>query len=340
MRQERINLWKEGEYTYSMAYGFQPNIRTYFQEDRKTRPCILIVPGGGYTHCSEAEGEIVAKTFYDFGFHTAVLTYTCNLLYMAPLKDQPLKDISRAMRILLSRAEEYNIDPGRIAVMGFSAGAHLALSLAVFSDRIKDPLYPDLSALPSLLVLCYPVISFTDYAHKNSIKALLGKEAGEEEKEAWSLEQHVTEDLCPVFLWQTTEDQSVPVENSYLLANALRKKNIPFEHHVFTHGRHGLSVSTQQWEDCEYGEEAYTLEQCYKITEQLKSGSLIPEDEQYAKEMIFKFDHRNETKDPLRVHDKNAAAWVSLCHAWLSRYWTQEPLPLMDSASKTKGERR
>ena len=110
MKHARINLWQEEEYTYPLAFGFMPNIRTYFHEGNKPRPCILIVPGGGYTHCSEAEGEIVAKTFYSFGWNTAVLTYTCNLLYLAPLKDQPLKDLSRAMRILRSNADSYHID--------------------------------------------------------------------------------------------------------------------------------------------------------------------------------------------------------------------------------------
>ena len=322
MKHKRINLWHQGEYTYPFAYGFQPNIRTYFHENNTLRPCILIVPGGGYTHCSEAEGEIVAKIFYEFGWHTAVLTYTCNLLFMAPLKNQPLKDISRAVRILRSNAEEYHIDPDKIVVMGFSAGAHLAGCLAEF-EPIYDNVYPDTDIFPNRLVLCYPVITFGEFAHQNSIRALLGKNAAAEELDTYSLELHVRDDMCPVFLWQTMEDKSVPVENSYLMAMALRKKNIPFEHHVFTHGRHGLSVSTQQWEDCEYGEDPYTLEQCYTVLEQVKTGKLLPEDEEYAREQIFKFDHRNdpEYRDPLRLHDKDASIWVNLCKAWLKRSW-------------------
>ncbi len=323
MKHERINLWNPEEYTYPLACGFMPNIRTYFHEGSKPRPCILIVPGGGYTHCSEAEGEIVARTFYDFGWHCAVLTYTCNLLFMAPLKDQPLKDITRAMHILRRNREDWHIDPERIAVMGFSAGAHLAASLAEFKDRIHDPLYPDLSVMPNLLVLCYPVVTFGPLAHGNSIRALLGENASWQEKDAYSLEKHIPKDMCPVFIWQTMEDKSVPVENSYLMEMALRNRNIPFEHHVFTHGRHGLSVSTQQWEDCEYGDDPYTLEQCYAVLEQVKNGTLVPDDEAYANEMIFKFDHRKdpEMRDPLRVHDKDAAAWVNLCRAWLERNW-------------------
>lgn len=324
MRHERINLFEDGEYSYPHAFGFQPNLRTYFHEDVTIRPCILIVPGGGYTHCAEGEGEIAAKTFYDFGWHTAVLTYTVNLMYMEPLKLQPLREIVRAVKYLRANAEEFHIDTGKVAVMGFSAGAHLSGSLAEFHHLINDPVYPDIDPAPSRLILCYPVISSGEYGHAHSFDALLGKDASAKEREAFSLEKHVPDDLCPVFLWQTAEDKSVPVENSYLMAMALRKKHIPFEHHVFAHGRHGISVSTPAWEACEYGE-PYTLEQVYAVLEQIKNGTLVPEDAVYANEQLHKFETRNDPafRDPLRVHDPEAAAWVGMCRAWLKRSWNE-----------------
>ncbi len=322
MRHERINLFAEGEYFYPHAFGFQPNIRTYFHDDAQVRPCILIVPGGGYTHCAEGEGEIAAKTFYDFGWHSAVLTYTVNLLYMEPLKTQPLREIVRAMKLLRANAEQYHIDEGKIAVLGFSAGAHLAGSLAEFYETIHDPRYPDIRPTPDRLILCYPVITAGEYGHAHSFDALLGTEAGQEERDAFSLETHVPKDLCPVFLWQSAEDASVPVENSYLMAMALRKQGIPFEHHVFAHGRHGISVSTPAWEACAYGD-PYTLEQVYAVLAQVKNGTLVPADPQYAQEQIHKFDTRFDPafRDPLRVYDPEAAAWVGLCRAWLERSW-------------------
>ena len=323
MKEERINLWQQEEYDYPMAYGFQPNIHTYFHEDDACRPCILIVPGGGYTHCAEGEGEIVAKTFYEFGYHTAVVTYTCNLLYMAPLHRQPLQDLSRAVRIVRSLAEEHHIDAQKIAVMGFSAGAHLSGSLAEYHAQIADSRYPEIDNSVNRLILCYPVVTGGEYAHRNSLRALYGDTVTQAEKGEFSLENHISEDLCPVFLWQTMEDASVPVENSYLMALALRRKGIPFEHHVFTHGRHGLSVSTPQWEACDYGD-PYTLEQCYSVLEQVKNGNLIPADPQYAKEQIFKFDNRSnpESRDSLRVADREVSVWPNLCNAWLKRSWS------------------
>lgn len=319
MRCERINLFQEGEYSYPHAFGFQPNLRTYFHEDDTLRPCILIVPGGGYTHCAEGEGEIVAKTFYESGWHTAVLTYTVNLMYMEPLKTEPLREIVRAVKILRANAKTYHIDPEKLAVMGFSAGAHLSGSLCEFHSLISDPVYPEVNAMPDCLVLCYPVITSGEFGHAHSFDALLGKDSSAEEREQFSLEKHIPDDMCPVFLWQTAEDKSVPVENSYLMAMALRRKKIPFEHHVFAHGRHGISVSTPAWEACEYGE-PYTLEQIHAVLDQVKNGTLIPADAEYAKEQIYKFDHR-DIRDPLRVHNPEAGAWVGMCTAWLKRIW-------------------
>ena len=322
MRQERIDLWQEGEYQYPHAFGFRPNLRTSFHEDDTLRPCIVIVPGGGYTHCSAAEGQIVADTFYAMGAHAAVVTYTCNLLYMEPLHLQPARDLARAVRILRKRAEEFHIDPDRIVLLGFSAGAHACGTLAELHGQLCDDLYPGIAARPDRLVLCYPVITGGEYRHRNSFDALLGKGASEKERAEWSLELHVPEDMCPVFLWQTAEDRSVPVENSYLMAQALRKKKIPFEHHVFEKGRHGLSVSTQEWEDCIYGE-PYTLEQVFRILEQVRSGALSPQDEAYAGEQLEKFDHWNDPafRDPARIRSRGAAVWPQLLNAWLEQSW-------------------
>ena len=94
----KITLWNEAEYHYSAACGFIPNMRLYFHEDEKVRPCIVIAPGGGYTVVSPSEGEIVAKKFYEMGYQTAVVTYTTNLLQMIPLKAQPMQDLMRAIR--------------------------------------------------------------------------------------------------------------------------------------------------------------------------------------------------------------------------------------------------
>lgn len=90
MRTEKITIWEQGEYDYPMAFGFEPNLRTYLHEDETVRPCMLVVPGGGYCIVSPTEGEIVAKKFYEKGYNAFVLTYTTNLLMAAPLKKQPI----------------------------------------------------------------------------------------------------------------------------------------------------------------------------------------------------------------------------------------------------------
>lgn len=104
MLKKRYDLWEAGEYTYSMSFGFQPNLVSYLHEDtEKSRSCVIVVPGGGYRVVSPSEGEIVAKKFYDKGYQTFVCTYTVNLTGTAPLKDQPLRDLARAVRYIYKK---------------------------------------------------------------------------------------------------------------------------------------------------------------------------------------------------------------------------------------------
>lgn len=125
MRHERIDIWENGEYRYGPAFGFRPNLRTCLHGDGGERPCVLVIPGGGYRMVSPTEGEIVAKWFYDHGYQAFVGTYTTDYLGLEPLKTQPLKDLSRMVRLIRSRADEFGISRGKIILCGFSAGAHL-----------------------------------------------------------------------------------------------------------------------------------------------------------------------------------------------------------------------
>ena len=148
MRHERIDLWEDGEYNYTASFGFRPNLRTYLHEDDEIRPCVLVIPGGGYRMVSPTEGEIVAKCFHDKGYQTFVGTYTTNFLGLKPLKTQPLKDISRMIRVIRARAEEFRVNPDQIAVCGFSAGAHLCGSLCVHWQDVEDTRYAEISSRP------------------------------------------------------------------------------------------------------------------------------------------------------------------------------------------------
>ena len=174
---ERIELWHKEEYHYPAAHGFIPIMVSYIHEDELMHPAMLVVPGGGYRLVSPSEAHLVAMEFYQAGYNVFVLEYTVNPLDEAPLKLQPMKDISRAMRMIRFRAEQLHVLSDRIVVCGFSAGGHLCASLCVHGADIEDPdeKYQKFSNKPDAAVLSYPVITTGKYTHKDSFVALYGK---------------------------------------------------------------------------------------------------------------------------------------------------------------------
>ena len=256
---ERIELWHKEEYHYPAAHGFIPIMVSYIHEDELMHPAMLVVPGGGYRLVSPSEAHLVAMEFYQAGYNVFVLEYTVNPLDEAPLKLQPLNDISRAMRMIRFRAEQLHVLSDRIVVCGFSAGGHLCASLCVHGADIEDPdeKYQKFSNRPDAAVLSYPVITSGKYAHRDSFVALLGKNPTKKELEYMSIEKHVTKGMPPCFIWQTATDGTVPVQNSYLLAQKCLEEGVPFAHHVFSEGVHGMSVATEDWLE-RRGREPYT----------------------------------------------------------------------------------
>lgn len=324
MKKERINLWQEGEYRYSMAYGFTPNLVSYLHEEgEEIRPCMLVVPGGGYCMVSPTEGEIVAKKFYEKGYNAFVLTYTTNLLMKEPLKFQPLKDISRAIRLIRKNAENYCIYPDKLALCGFSAGGHLCASICVHHEDIKEESeeYAGISNRPDTAILSYPVITSGEKAHRDSFLTLLGPDATEEELEYMSLEKQVTKNTPPCFLWLTATDELVPAENSYLFAEALGKQEIQFALHVFSEGHHGLSLANQAWANGEFGE-PYTTEQIDNILDRVKSGDIIMAEDAKAN-LLERFNKSEESgiQESLRKQpNEEVAVWPELADKWLKKY--------------------
>lgn len=302
MIQDRIDIWNKGEYNYPAAFGFVPNLMSYLHdEDETVRPCMLIIPGGGYEFVSAREGELVALEFYERGYNCFVLTYTVDLLAAVPLRMQACEDAARAMRLIRKIAPAYYIDPNRITVVGFSAGGHLAASLCIHGgDTIEiDPRFASISSRPDAAVLCYPVITTGDLTHTGTIRALLGfasvdddfeSEARIPGAEKWladnvipgcstreeqlhymSLEKQVTPDVPPTFIWHTMEDQTVPVENSLLYMNALRRNGVPRAIHIFSNGRHGLSLANKEWSEyCQNG--SFTYDQVNRFTRMALDG--------------------------------------------------------------------
>lgn len=191
MIQKKYRIWQENEYDYPGAFGFIPNLYSYIHEDEEKRPCMLVIPGGGYGSVVPSEGGIVAKRFFEAGYQAFVLTYTTDLLHIAPLKMQPLNDISRAVRYIRVNAERFQVDADRLFVIGFSAGAHLAGSLAVHWQDVEDQnlAYKEISNRPQGVILSYPVITTGEYAHKGSVDTLVGENASEEELAYFSLEK-------------------------------------------------------------------------------------------------------------------------------------------------------
>jgi acetyl esterase/lipase len=224
--------------------GFVPTLDLYPVKTTRPTGAVLICPGGGYANRAAHEGKNIAEALNAHGLHAFVVQYR-----VAPNRHPaPLADVSRALRILRARAGEWRISPDHIAVCGFSAGGHLAASLGVhFASDIPGAgdAIDRQSNRPDALILCYPVISAGEFRHPGSFKNLLGEQASDKRIEAMSLEKQVTDQTPPAFLWHTAEDASVPAENSMVFAQALSRRKIPYEMHIFPNGRHGLGLAPE-----------------------------------------------------------------------------------------------
>lgn len=211
--------------------------------DRPNGTAVIICPGGGYVRLStQREGVQYANWLSTLGVTSFVLKYR-----MAEFgHPAPLQDVLRAVRLVRSRAAEFKIDATRIGVMGSSAGGHLAASAGTLFDysvgKTGAPL-DAVSARPDFLILMYPVISLDDpVAHVGSREALIGKNPPAELRELLSLEKQVTTATPPTLLIHTQEDQSVPIENSIRLFQALTRAKVPAEFYAFEHGSHGMGM--------------------------------------------------------------------------------------------------
>ena len=277
---ERIEFWKDGEYTYPLAFDFRPNLRKYLIEDGNVHPCMLILPGGGYAVVVPPEGELVAKRFNELGYNCFVMTYTTNQLCREPVMDQAMRDLARAVRFVRKNAAEYRIDLNKLYVCGFSAAGHVCASLCDYWDEIEDnnPEYKDISCRPDAAILSYPVITSGEYAHQDSFRFLLGKDIYDREDDEakalldrYSLEKHVKPTNPPCFIWQTETDDLVPVQNSYLYADACKNAGVKYEHITFPEGPHGLSIPNLDWAKGNHGE-PYSAEQSFALVKAIKEG--------------------------------------------------------------------
>lgn len=226
----------------------KPDITVYLPESSKANgTAVLICPGGGYAmEAMDKEGYKVARWFNRFGVAAFVLKYRHGNRYRYPA---PFQDATRAMRLIRSHASQWNIDPGRLGIMGFSAGGHLASTVGTHWDRgvsgSKDKL-KRYSSRPDFMILIYPVITMEDsFTHEGSKHELLGPHPDPKLVELLSNEKHVSADTPPTFLVQATTDPVVPVQNSIAFYEALHKHHVPVEMHLYEQGPHGFGLAQQ-----------------------------------------------------------------------------------------------
>lgn len=223
---------------------FRPN------PDSANGAAILICPGGAYTNLADQhEGKDIALFFNKQGFDAFVLHYRLNDFEQSGSRyPAQYNDVTRAMRMIKSRAKDWKIDPERIGVIGFSAGGHLASCLGTMilpgNQKAKEEL-EKWSTRPAFMVLVYPVIAIsTKYGHKYSTQMLLGPNPDPALLDSLSTEKRVTALTPPTFIVYSNDDPVLP-ENGILFYEALRRENVPAEMHIYGHGGHGYGMAPQ-----------------------------------------------------------------------------------------------
>lgn len=223
---------------------YLPYNMTEMHHENRKRPCMVVCPGGGYGMCSQRESEPIALKFLQEGFNVFVLTYS-----VAPHRfPTQLRQVAALMELIYKNAEEWHCDTNKVAIIGFSAGGHLAAHYSTMfdCDEVRE-LFPESKSV-NASVLCYPVISAEAVtAHMGSFENLLGhKPENQAETDYFSCDKNVKPTTPPAFLWHTAADDCVPLKNSLLYAEALWRNKVPVELHVYPFGGHGLSTCDSQ----------------------------------------------------------------------------------------------
>ncbi len=224
----------------------KPSLTTFLPSaQNRTDLGVVVCPGGGYHNLAmDHEGVQIAHWLNSIGIAAFVLKYRLGPQYHYPAQ---LLDAQRALRTVRYNAAKYAIDPHRIGIWGFSAGGHLASTAGTHFDpgnpAASDPIDRE-SCRPDFMILAYPVITMSDpYVHQGSRENLLGPNPDPKLVELLSNEKQVTAETPPTFLFHTSDDSTVPVENSVLFYLALRKAGVPAEMHIYQHGPHGVGLA-------------------------------------------------------------------------------------------------
>lgn len=273
MKTEIIKLYENREDVTLTTYILQDSPELL---NGGVRPAVLICPGGAYMSCSDREAEPVAVKFASMGYHAFVLRYSTysegtemfpDLSKPLPVKEHcqhpmPMREIGNAMLIIRKHADEWHVDTDRVAVCGFSAGAHNAAMYATnwHTDTISEFFHEKKEKFrPAAVILGYTLSDYIfmkeNTQHRKGMDAAFFEASNtafvgepkpsDEILDAISPARHVTENTPPMFLWATAEDELVPVQHSIRMAHALADHKVPFEMHIFEEGPHGLALSNQ-----------------------------------------------------------------------------------------------
>lgn len=221
---------------------------------------VIICPGGGYQRLAyDWEGTDIAKLLNSKGIAAFVLKYRLpSSKNMINNYETPLLDAQQALRIVRKKADEYNLNPNNIGIMGFSAGGHLASTLATHYDYQSENNAVEsheISARPDFAILIYPVITMDEnFTHKGSKVSLLGENPDQQRVDYFSNEKHVTNHTPPTFIIHSQDDKAVPVQNALLMYDALLENNVPVTMHLFPNGGHGYGLAhdnehLKKWSD-------------------------------------------------------------------------------------------
>jgi acetyl esterase/lipase len=225
---------------------------TIYQPENPNGQAVVVCPGGGYIKTVfDKEGTQVAQRLIEEGITVFVLKYRIPQDETNVDKSlAPLQDAQQAIRYLRQQAEKYKLNPDKIGIMGFSAGGHLASSVATHFHKMADPNELDTTSVrPSFAILIYPVISFTDkLTHSGSREHLIGENPHEADILKWSNELQVSSDTPPSFLVHAADDQVVPVGNSLAYYSACVEHGVAAEMHLYPHGGHGFGLHNQTTE--------------------------------------------------------------------------------------------
>lgn len=248
--QQRIFLYASAEGIVNKGFDSLAPFIDYYPSKNPApgKTAVLICPGGGYSHLAwDKEGVKPALFFNDNGIDAFVLNYRLNNSRQEGHRfpDQ-YNDVTRALRMIRARAAEWNIDPAKTGVMGFSAGGHLASTAATIlqdaEPRSGDPL-KRWSSRPAFAILIYPVITMdTVFAHRGSRTMLLGPTPEPSLADALSTEKRVTAATPPTFLALADDDKTVVPQNSIAFYQALKRNKVPASMLIFDHGGHGFGM--------------------------------------------------------------------------------------------------